>query len=126
MLCVCVFVVCITCNWFVFVCMYICVCVFGTTSHCSAVVHVQVVHFAVYFSCFFSIDRYGLNVLSCNVQYTEAASLVYICRWNLVPYYNYFLHIITVENSLIFKCVILIICKQGNAIIQSTLWLYDA
>ena len=62
--------------------LYVCTCVrvFGTTSHCSAVVHVQVVHFAVYFSCFFSIDRYGLNVLSCNVQYTEAASLVYICR----------------------------------------------
>ena len=81
--------------------MYICVRVFGTISHCSAVVHVQVVHFLpCIFLAFFSIDRYGLNVLSCNVQYTEAASLVYIyiCRWNLVPHYNYILHVITVEK----------------------------
>ena len=59
--------------------MYICVRVFGTISHCSAVVHVQVVSILpCIFLAFFSIDRYGLNVLSCNVQYTEAASLVYI------------------------------------------------
>ena len=47
-------------------CMY--VCVFGMISYCSAVVHVQVVHFAMYFSCFFQLT--GMVYVYCHVMFS--------------------------------------------------------